>query len=209
MSCTARPARSAWPVAATPTAGGVGGAALAGGGRPPAQLRPEQPPLERQPVVERERRDAGWLLQLIAWPTWPSEPTAASKACPVWPLPAPVSRPPSTATTQHPPLQDVTRCATPSSLPFYCGKHRRRFRAVSRRSATRRRLESTREESRLQAAGIRAEATPGPRGHHVETHPRTRAARHAGAEQAWIGKPIRRCPSRAPVGNDNPVAAGS
>jgi hypothetical protein len=72
MSCAARPARSAWPVAATPAAGGVGGAAPAGGGRPPAQHRPEQPPLERQPVVERELRDAGWLRQLIAWPTWPS-----------------------------------------------------------------------------------------------------------------------------------------
>jgi hypothetical protein len=78
-------------VAATPTAGGVGGAALAGGGRPSAHLRPEQPPLERQPVVERELRDAGWLLQLIAWTTWPSDPAAASKGLPrVWPLAAPV-----------------------------------------------------------------------------------------------------------------------
>jgi hypothetical protein len=211
MSYAVRPARSAWPVAATPTAGGVGGAALAGGGRPPAQLRPEQPPLERQPVVDRELRDAGWLLQLIAWPTWPSDPTAASKGLPpVWPLPAPVPdhrAPPPRPSTLHdrtspdaPPLHHCPFAAASTAAASELSAGCRRPGAGSGQPGRSRAYrpqgygprppqEQGGTMSRLTRGFVRG-ATP------ALSRPGS-ASRSAGAHRG------------RPVGNDNPVAAGS
>jgi hypothetical protein len=94
----------------------------------------------------------------------------------------------STATmTQH--FQDSK---SPTAPPLHhravaaASTNRRRVRVVSRLSATGRRLGSITREPRQQPAGTRAEAAPGPRRHHVETHPRARAEGHAGgAERAW------------------------
>jgi hypothetical protein len=118
----------------------------------------------------------------VAWPTWPSDPTAASNGpAPAWPLPGPVSehRVPAPRTSTLPDSESPAAPPLHHRAATAASTNRRRVRAVSRLSATRHRLGSTSKEQALQPAGMRAEPPPGPRRHHVETNPR------ASAERAW------------------------
>jgi hypothetical protein len=101
----------------------------------------------------------------------------------------PATRPGSSTATMTQHFQDSR---SPAAPPLHhravaaASTNRRRVRVVSRLSATGRRLGPTRRGSRQQRAGMRAEAAPGLRRHHVETHPRARAEGDAGAaERAW------------------------
>jgi hypothetical protein len=118
----------------------------------------------------------------VAWPTWPSDPTAASNGpAPVWPLPGPVPehRAPEPRTSTLPDSESPAAPPLHHRAAAAASTNRRRVRAVSRLSAIRHRLGSTSKERALQPAGMRAEPPPGPRRHHVETNPR------APAERAW------------------------
>ena len=82
--------------------------------------------------------------------------------------------------SRSPAAPPLHHCAV-AAASTNCG----RVRAVSRLSATRHRLGSTRKGLGPSTRRDAGRVHPEPRRHHVENHPRAHAGRHADAERAW------------------------